>query len=80
MKVTVRKKNAPVPVQIHTEFIKLEAAMKLSQAFSGGTAKTIIQDGVVFVNGEVCTMRGKKLYSGDVFSFEGQDYIIVYEN
>ena len=80
MKVTVKKKNTPIPVTIHTEFIKLEAAMKLSQAFSGGTAKTIIQEGEVFVNGEVCTMRGKKLYAGDSFSFDGQDFVIVYEN
>ena len=80
MKVTVKKKTSPVPVVIHTEFIKLEAAMKISHAFSGGTAKTIIQEGDVFVNGEVCTMRGKKLYEGDIFSFDGQDYRIVYEN
>lgn len=80
MKVTVKKKTSPLPVTIHTEFIKLEAAMKLSQAFSGGTAKTIIQEGEVSVNGEICTMRGKKLYQGDLFSFDGQDFIIVYEN
>ena len=80
MKVTVKKKTSPVPVAIHTEFIKLEAAMKISHAFSGGTAKNIIQEGDVFVNGEVCTMRGKKLYEGDIFSFDGQDYRIVYEN
>lgn len=80
MKVTVKKKTSSLPVTIHTEFIKLEAAMKLSQAFSGGTAKTIIQEGEVSVNGEICTMRGKKLYQGDLFSFDGQDFIIVYEN
>lgn len=80
MKVTVKKKITPIPVTIHTEFIKLEAAMKLSQAFSGGTAKTIIQEGEVSVNGEICTMRGKKLYQGDLFSFDGQDFLIVYEN
>ena len=80
MKVTVKKKITPIPGTIHTEFIKLEAAMKLSQAFSGGTAKTIIQEGEVSVNGEICTMRGKKLYQGDLFSFDGQDFLIVYEN
>ena len=76
MKVSVTKKNAPIPVVIGTEFIKLEAAMKLSHAFSGGTAKSIIQDGQVLVNGEICTMRGKKLYPGDTFSLDGQTYLI----
>ena len=76
MKVSVRKKDPAIAVVIETEFIKLEAAMKLSHAFSGGTAKAIIQDGEVAVNGEVCTMRGKKLYPGDRFYFDGQEYLI----
>ena len=76
MKVQVKKKENAEKVVIETEFIKLEAAMKLSHAFSGGTAKAIIQDGEVSVNGEVCTMRGKKLYPGDKFCFDGQEYLI----
>ena len=77
MKVTVTKKNAPVPVVIGTEFIKLESAMKLANIIpSGGTAKLVIQDGYVKVNDEVCTMRGKKLYPGDTFAYEGQTYLI----
>jgi ribosome-associated protein len=76
MKVSVKKKDSAIPVVIETEFIKLEAAMKLSHAFSGGTAKAIIQDGEVAVNGEVCTMRGKKLYPGDRFCYDGQEYLI----
>ena len=76
MKVSVKKKDSAIPVAIQTEFIKLEAAMKLSHAFSGGTSKAIIQDGEVTVNGEVCTMRGKKLYPGDRFCFDGHEYII----
>ncbi len=76
MKVVVKKKQPQVPVPIQTEYIKLEAAMKLAQAFSGGTAKAIIQDGQVQVNGQVCTMRGKKLYPGDSFSFMGSCYLI----
>ena len=78
MKVVVKKKSAPSaePVVISTEFIKLEAAMKLAQAVSGGMAKTIIQNGDVQVNGEVCTMRGKKLYPGDSFTFLGTKYLI----
>ena len=66
-----------IPVVISTEFIKLEAAMKLANIFStGGNAKMVIQDGLVSVNGEICTMRGKKLYPGDRFSFMGCTYEI----
>ena len=77
MKVTVRKKETAIPVVISTEFIKLESAMKLANIVpSGGTAKAEIQEGYVTVNGEVCTMRGKKLYPGDKFTFEGDTYLI----
>ena len=65
------------PVVISTEFIKLESAMKLANIFStGGTAKLVIQDGLGSVNGVVCTMRGKKLYPGDTFGYEGETYLI----
>lgn len=77
MKVTVTKKDPRIPVSIGTEFIKLESALKLANAVpSGGQAKILIQDGAVSVNGEVCTMRGKKLYPGDRFEFMGQEYLI----
>ena len=77
MKVVVKKKETAVPVVIQTEFIKLESAMKLANVIpSGGTAKLEIQDGNVLVNGEVCTMRGKKLYPGDKFTFDGVVYLI----
>ena len=77
MKVTVRKKETAERISIQTEFIKLESAMKLANAIpSGGTAKLEIQDGNVLVNGEVCTMRGKKLYPGDKFTFDGVTYLI----
>ena len=79
MKVSVKKvdPNTAIPVTIGTEFIKLESAMKLANIIpSGGTAKMVIQDGLVNVNGEVCTMRGKKLYPGDKFSYEGLTYLI----
>lgn len=52
---------------IRTEYIKLDALLKFANLLpTGGEAKLAIQDGVVFVNGEVCTMRGKKLHPGDV--------------
>ena len=77
MKVTVRKKENHIPVVISTEFIKLEAALKFANATeSGGMAKEVIQDGMVAVNGAICTMRGKKLYPGDLFTFQGNDYLI----
>lgn len=53
-------------ITISTEFIKLEAFLKFAGAVStGGEAKNLIQDSLVKVNGEVCTMRGKKLRPGD---------------
>ena len=77
MKVTVKKKENHIPLVISTEFIKLESAMKLANIMpSGGTAKQEIQAGYVLVNGEVCTMRGKKLYPGDTFSYDGETWCI----
>ena len=59
-------------VPITTEFIKLESALKLANVvYSGGEAKALIQQGEALVNGEVCTMRGKKLYPGDEVEFMG---------
>ena len=78
MKVTVKKKDNSIPVSIDTEFIKLQDAMKYANAvYSGGEAKVLIQEGQVEVNGEVCTMRGKKLRPGDSFAFNGQTYAIT---
>lgn len=60
-------------VTIKTEFIKLQQAMKLAGVVDQGSdAKLIIQDGVVMVNDEVCTMRGKKLYAGDIVRVNGE--------
>ncbi len=71
------KENTRTPVVIATEFIKLEAALKFANAVeSGGMGKAVIQDGEVTVNGEVCTMRGKKLYPGDTFSFMDVTYLV----
>lgn len=60
-------------IKINTDFIKLDSFLKFSALVgSGGEAKTLINDGLISVNGEVCTMRGKKLHPGDVVEFEGQ--------
>ncbi len=60
---------------ITTDFIKLDSFLKLcSVASTGGHAKIIITGGEVKVNGEVCTMRGKKLYDGDIVTFLEKDY------
>ena len=78
MKVKVKRKDSSIPVAISTEFIKLESAMKLANiVISGGSAKMVIQEGNVTVNGEICTMRGKKLYPGDKFGFDGETYLIT---
>ena len=59
----------------------MEAALKFANATeSGGMAKAVIQDGFVKVNGEICTMRGKKLYNGDNFTFQNVTYLICHEN
>ena len=77
MKVVVKKKDSSIQVAIQTEFIKLQDAMKFANiVYSGGEAKALIQEGEVTVNGEVCTMRGKKLRPGDKFGFNGQTYLI----
>ena len=64
-------------VKIKDEFIKLCQAMKLAgMVDTGADAKTVIQDGMVKVNGEVETQRGKKLRPGDKIEFEGKTVII----
>ncbi|MBO5164237.1 MAG: RNA-binding S4 domain-containing protein [Ruminococcus sp.] len=65
-------------VKITTEFIKLDALLKFaSMVGSGGEAKMLIQDGHVRVNGEVCTMRGKKIRPGDTVAVEGSGEVQV---
>ena len=78
MKVKVRKAGdkPPTPIVITGEFIKLEALLKFAAVVqTGGEAKLCIQDGLVNVNGEIATQRGKKLRPGDVISF--QDTVLI---
>ena len=78
MKVTVKVKDNAQPLAIHTEYIKLQDALKYANVvYSGGEAKQLILEEQVKVNGEVCTMRGKKLRPGDKFTFMGQTYLIT---
>lgn len=65
-------------ISIKEDFIRLDSAMKLAEmVVTGGHAKIVIQEGEVKVNGEVCTMRGKKLRKGDKVEFEGAGFEII---
>ena len=64
-------------LSIKEDFIRLDSAMKLAGIVStGGHAKTVIQNGEVKVNGEICLMRGKKLKRGDTAEFDGFKFVI----
>ena len=59
-------------VRIDTVYFRLQDLLKLSGlAATGGMAKIVIQNGEVKVNGEVCTMRGKKMRAGDTAEYDG---------
>lgn len=63
-------------VEIHTPFIRLDDLLKfIAVVESGGQAKKAIVTGLVQYNGEVCLMRGKKVYPGDLVKYQG----ILYE-
>ena len=65
-------------IKITTEFIKLDSLLKFSGLTeTGGIAKEIIQQGHVKVNGETCTMRGKKIRSGDVVLVENIELTVL---
>lgn len=64
-------------ITITTEFIRLDALLKLGGALdTGGQAKFVIQNGEVLVNGEICTMRGKKMRDGDFAEYNGVRYTV----
>lgn len=66
-------------ITITTEFIKLQDLLKFANLVeTGGEAKELIQGGEVQVNGETCTMRGKKIRPGDVVAFDGQKLTVSY--
>ena len=68
-------------ITITTEFIKLQDLLKLANLVgTGGEAKIVIQEGEVSVNGEVCTMRGKKIRPGDTVVYDGEELTVSYAN
>jgi len=77
MKVVVKvAKKRRVSLYITTDFIRLDAVLKLAGIVgTGGQAKAVIQNEEVKVNGEICTQRGKKLRENDSFEFER----VIYE-
>ena len=65
-------------IKLRDEFIKLGQALKAANLVQDGVeAKYVIQDGEVLVNGEVDTRRGRKLYDGDVLSYQGKEVKII---
>ena len=74
--VPVRRKEAE-KIQVRGEFIRLDDLLKLvGEVSTGGEGKMIIQSGKVRVNGEVCTMRGKKLRDGDTVEHGGRRLLV----
>lgn len=65
-------------IQIKTEFIRLDQLLKFSGLVdTGGMAKEIIQQGYVYVNGESCTMRGRKIRPGDQITVENETVMVT---
>lgn len=78
--VSVSEKNEPKDIAIRDEYIKLDSFLKYAGAvLSGGEAKELIQGGKVSVNGEICTMRGKKMRPGDEAEIGGKIYRVTAE-
>ena len=65
-------------IKIDKDFIRLDALLRLAGTVdTGGRAKYVIQGGEVKVNGEICTMRGKKLRSGDIVDYNGRTFEVA---
>lgn len=70
----VREDEEMEIIKLRDEYIKLGQALKAAGLVESGVdAKFVIQDGLVSVNGEIEVQRGKKLYAGDIVSFDGQE-------
>ena len=68
-------------ITIKTEYIKLQDLLKFANLVaSGGEAKVLIQDGLVTVNDEICTQRGKKIRPGDKVVLNGTELEVAYED
>ena len=81
----IQEADAMEKLYINTEYIKLQQALKLANIVgSGSDAKLMIQEGFVYVNGQLCTMRGKKLRNGDKVKVSGEiverdyEFVIAY--
>lgn len=66
------------PIVIRPPFIKLDQLLKFAGLIgTGGEAKEVVAQGLVTLNGAVCTQRGKKVYPGDVLTFGGREYEVT---
>ena len=67
-------------IEITTDYIELDSFLKFTGlCYTGGEAKLVIRDGLVCVNGEVCTMRKKKLYDGDCVKIDDQVFTVSHK-
>lgn len=82
MKIKVKKaERKSEDAVITTDFIRLDSFLKFKGiAMTGGEAKQLIQNGIVKVDGEICTARGKKIRNGSTVSVFSVDYHIKNEN
>ena len=78
-KISVKiKQKEHQQIKIDSEFIRLDALLKLANAvMTGGHAKIVIQEGDVKVNGEICTARGKKIHPGEKVEFDSVVYEVI---
>lgn len=64
-------------ISIETDYIKLDSLLKFAAIVgTGGEAKYVISENMVKLNGEVCNIRGKKVYPGDKVEFAGNELIV----
>ena len=74
VKVYKKRKTDRECLEIHTEWIRLDALLKFAAlAETGGEAKIMVQEGEVSVNGEICKQRGRKIRPGDIIAVDGKE-------